>query len=70
MARKPVPTAVIDHRWTAQRIRQALTSPAAGWVRVYDAAGRLIAEIDPVTRRRIPVTERSFTHPQGQRRPT
>lgn len=38
-----------------RQLTAALTEPGCGWVKVYDAEGHLIAEIDPVSRRRIPI---------------
>jgi hypothetical protein len=39
----------------AYRIRTALRGAPLGIVTVYDAAGRAIAQMDPVTRRRTPL---------------
>lgn len=43
-------------RQQARREKQRVRMESLhGWVRVTDAEGRLIAEVDPVTRRRVPV---------------
>jgi len=57
MARPAPPTQRVDPRWLRQRLTQALTAPPAPPIKVYDATGRLIATVDPITKRRSPVRE-------------
>jgi hypothetical protein len=45
----------VDPRWLSLRVTRALTDRPLNWVRVYSATGELIAEIDPVSRRRYPI---------------
>lgn len=41
------------------RVQRALTDPPRGWVKIYSPSGELLAEMDPITRRRYPVKSRA-----------